>query len=187
MAKFINDFTNYNVNQKELEKYNVNYITKDFKYKQADIVYKIQGKEIFYLIEHQTKVDYTMPYRMLNYCIEIIRNVVENKEINRSTYRYPIVIPIVLYTGDKKWTASTTFAESQIIENGFVEKTIDIKYKLIDINKIEIKDLLKEKTMLANALILEKCKNNDDVIKCLRIMIENQKDKAELKKLKRLE
>src|SRR5699024_9215905 len=67
MAKFINDFTNYNVNQKELEKYNVNYITKDFKYKQADIVYKIQGKEIFYLIEHQTKVDYTMSYRMLNY------------------------------------------------------------------------------------------------------------------------
>lgn len=39
MAKFISHFTNYKVKSQDLELYNVNYITKDFKYKHADVVY----------------------------------------------------------------------------------------------------------------------------------------------------
>lgn len=51
MAEFINNFTNHRVNVDELENYTENYITKDFKYKQADIVYKIKGEEIYFLVE----------------------------------------------------------------------------------------------------------------------------------------
>lgn len=177
MAKFITHFMNCKVKSEELELYNVNYITKDFKYKQADIVYKIKGKEIYYLVEHQTKVDYSMSYRILNYCVEIMRSVLGSKEINRIGCKYPIVIPIVLYTGNQKWTASIAFSENQVEEGGSDEKLIEAKYKLIDVNKYQIEELLEESTMIANAMILEKCKNNEEVLKSIKEIVKKQKGK----------
>ena len=185
MAGFINNFTKHKVTADELENYTENYITKDFKYKQADIVYKIKGEEIYFLIEHQTKVDYLMPYRILNYCVEIIRRVVEEQKINKSTYKYPKVVPIVLYTGEIKWKASKSFAMSQIHKEGYEDEIIDLCYKLIDVNKYETETLLQCKTLLGNVMILEKCKNNQEVIKCLKKIIENNKGK-DIEKLKRI-
>ena len=114
MAKLIRYFLGTEIKQNELEIYNGEYITNNFKYKQSDIVYKVKGKEVYYLIEHQTNVNYSMAYRVLNYCVEIIRSVVENKEINRKNFEYPKVIPIVLYTGEKRWTASTSYELGKI-------------------------------------------------------------------------
>lgn len=185
MAQFINNFTKYRVNVDELENYSENYITKDFKYKQADIVYKIKGEEIYFLVEHQTKVDYSMPYRILNYCVEIIRSAVEEQKLNKATYRYPKVVPIVLYTGNSKWKASNSFAMSQIHKEGYEDEIIDLSYKLIDVNKYEIETLLQCKTLLGNVMILEKCKNNEEVINCLKRMIKNIKSN-DIEKLKRI-
>ena len=40
--------------------------------------------------------------------------------------------------------------------------------------------------MLANAMILEKCKNNDEVIDCIKRITKNIEDKKQLAELKRL-
>jgi len=185
MAQFITDFTKHKVNADELENYSENYITKDFKYKQADIVYKIKGAEIYFLVEHQTKVDYSMPYRILNYCVEIIRSAVEEQKFKKATYKYPRVVPIVLYTGNAKWKASNSFAMSQIYREGYENEIIDLSYKLIDVNKYEVETLLQCKTLLGNVMILEKCKNNQEAIECLKKIIENNKGK-DMEKLKRI-
>ena len=185
MEQFINNFTTHEVSVAELENYSENYITKEFKYKQADIVYKIKEEEIYFLVEHQTKVDYSMPYRILNYCIEIIRRAVEKQKINKPTYKYPKVVPIVLYTGNSIWKANTAFAMSQIHKEGYEDEIIDLNYKLIDINKYEVETLLKCKTLLGNVMILEKCKNNKEAINCLKKIMENNKNK-DIEKLKRI-
>ena len=54
------------ITEKEIEKYTSSYISSNLRNSEADIVYKIKDKEIFFLIEHQTKIDYSMPYRILN-------------------------------------------------------------------------------------------------------------------------
>ena len=187
MSQFLNNFIEYKISPDNLENYNPNYITKNFKYKQIDILYKIKGKQIYILIEHQTKVDYTMPYRILNYCIEIIRGAVEeNMDNNKATYKYPIIMPIVLYTGNQNWTAPISFVESQVEDKNTNFKAIDIKYKLIDINKYGVEELLKRNTMLTSVMILEKCRNNEDVINCLKDIINNLNDDAQKEKLKRI-
>ena len=164
MSRFISRFINYEVKTKELEVYNGNYITKSYKYKQADIVYKLKEKEIYFLIEHQTKVDYSMPYRILEYCIEIIRNALEGKEINNKMFKYPRIIPIVLYTGNQKWTVNTSFAESVVEDQRGKCENIDIRYNLIDINIYDDKELLDEGTMLTYAMLMEKSRNNKEII-----------------------
>jgi len=125
-----------------------------------------------------------MPYRLLNYCIEIMRSIVEEDLNNRATYKYPFIIPIVLYTGNRKWTAPISFGESQVKDENMKCKMLDLKYKLIDINKFNVKELLNKNTMLTNVMILEKCKNNEEVLNCLRDIIYNLENNAQKEKLK---
>ena len=160
--------------------------TKDFKYKQADIVYKIKEEDIYFLVEHQTKVDYMMSYRILNYCVEIMRSSVENRQNIFSNIKLPKIIPIVIYTGKTKWKASTSFAMTQIDKYGFEDAVIDVTYKLIDINKYEIEALLKLKTMLANTMILEKSRNKKEIIDNLIQILENLTKGKPREQLKRI-
>lgn len=186
IADFISEFVKYKVKAEELEIYNPNYITKEYEYKNADIVYKIKGKELYFLIEHQTKVDYSMSYRILNYILEIIRSVVQGKEINRVKYRYPRIVPIVLYTGNKEWTSSNSFANIQDGESkGYIDK-IDVRYKLVDVNQYKLEEFLKQNTMLTNVMMLEKCKSNKEVLTCLGKIRKNTDDNKQLQKLKRI-
>ena len=102
VSKFLNKFLGLNIKTEELEKYNSSYIDPKFKNKEADIVYRIKDKNIFLLIEHQTKIDKDIPYRLLDYSNGIMRSASEDK-------KRPSVIPIVWYPGK-----TTIFQRSQI-------------------------------------------------------------------------
>ena len=88
--------------KEEIELYNNRFITSKYKDRESDIIYKVKNKNIFFIIEHQSTIDYSMVYRMLEYSIEIMRQIIQGKENKRKTYKYPLIIPIVIYTGDKK-------------------------------------------------------------------------------------
>lgn len=113
--KFINKFLKLPepLKQNELELYNSSYITSEYKSKEADIVYKKKDEDIFFLIEHQSTVDISMPYRIKNYAVEILRTAVDKSKIHQIDYEYPLVVAIVLYTGDKKWNAKLKFEDMQ--------------------------------------------------------------------------
>ena len=141
------------INEKDIEKYNSSFISEEFKNQEADIVYKIKNKEIYILVEHQTKIDYSMPLRILKYEMAIIRSSII-KNINDKIV-YPAVIPIVLYTGRKKWNASINLE----VENTELSKyrgLKKVKYNLVDINYYSIIKLLNEKSILTKLMLIEK-------------------------------
>lgn len=113
--KFINKYLKLKIpiEKNQLESYNSSYITAEYKSKEADIVYKKKDEDIFFLIEHQSTVDISMPYRIKNYAVEILRTAVDKSKIHQIDYEYPLVIAIVLYTGDKKWNAKLKFEDMQ--------------------------------------------------------------------------
>ena len=55
------------IKEEEIEKYDNEYINYMFQDSESDIVYKMKTKQIYFLIEHQNKVDYAMPKRILEY------------------------------------------------------------------------------------------------------------------------
>lgn len=62
-AKFINKSLKIQKSQlkgNDIEKYSTRFVTNDFKIKESDIIYKKKGEDIFFLIEHQSSVDYSM-------------------------------------------------------------------------------------------------------------------------------
>lgn len=185
MAKFINEFLepNQKVESKNLIKYTNNYITKKYKTKEADLVYKLKNKEIFFLVEHQSCIDNSMPYRILNYCIDIIQEWSRTRKIKKET-RYPIIVPIIIYTGNEKWKIPKNFREKQIGDYVFENYKIGLEYNLIEINKLSTKFLLQKGSMFSNGMIIEKSRNRQELKENIDIIIKNIKDKEQLEKLK---
>ena len=109
----INQAIKTKLKAEEIEKYTSSFVNKIFENREADIVYKYKNKNIFFLIEHQTKIDYSMQYRILEYEIEIMKSAIDIRKVKNKEYKLPLVIPIVLYTGKKKWDAKRYLEESQ--------------------------------------------------------------------------
>lgn len=85
VAKFINEIieefkVNKKIKSEEIEKCSNSFIDMQYRSREADIVYRIKNTNTFFLIEHQSYMDNTMPNRMLNYGIEIIRNAQKRYE-----------------------------------------------------------------------------------------------------------
>ena len=182
LRQFLSKYIGVEVESSNLEQCNTNFITPKYEYKNADIVYKEKNKEVYYLIEQQTKVDYDMPYRMLKYDVEIMDSARRGKETNRKDYENPLVVLIVLYTGNQKWTAKRRLTDTQTKKQVKGSKT-EIEYILIDINEYSIEELLKEGTKVSIALILEKSKKSEQVMDNVQKLLDNKKQLEYLEKL----
>ena len=91
------------------------------KKKEADLIFKInfKGKPIFIflLLEFQSTVDKMMPVRFLRYITELY----ESLKGRLSAGLFPAVFPVLLYSGDPKWTAQSEISD-------LIEQTIPEKY-----------------------------------------------------------
>ena len=167
-AQFINKALKLEneIKEEQLEKYNSSYITRAFQSQEADIVYKIKEKNVFFLIEHQSTIDYSMPYRILIYQMEIMRSAIEVSKIKTKEYKIPTVIPIVLYTGKQKWNAVQTLRDSQeVLEEGISAEPS--KFNLVDINYLNKEELLEDDSFFSKVLLLEKANNSKEIIEAL--------------------
>lgn len=170
----------FKINSKELEKYNTNFITNEFKDRQADIVYKLKEKNVFFLIEHQSKVDYSLPYRIKEYRNEIIRSAIVLKRVKTKEYEIPEVITILIYTGKEKWTVSRYIDKIQ--DERF--KNINLlKYNLIDIHQYDEKELLDSEHFIDKMFLIEKTKDRKEFTDILEEIILHTKDEETKKQL----
>ena len=179
VSKFLNKFLGLNIKTEELEKYNSSYIDLKFKNKEADIVYRIKDKNIFLLIEHQTKIDKKMPIRLHEYSTEIMASAMEENKYKS----IPSVIPIVLYTGKTKWKIENeTIANQQFFKE---VKLIDGEFNLIDINDFSKKELLEDDIFITKMMLVEKCKDEIEMVQALE-KIENkikEEDKSTFRRI----
>lgn len=165
----------------EIEKYNSSYISEELRNSEADIVYKIKNKNIFFLIEHQTKIDYSMPYRILKYQLSIIESVlVDTKDkYKNKDYEYPIIIPIVLYTGKNKWNAKIDLRKTQLKWRKFKGQELS-RYNILDVNEIKNDELLKQETLISKLMLIEKSKTEEEFIENLNKISKEFKEKKEV-------
>ena len=184
-ARVINKVIGRKVAPSELVAVQNSFVTTELKYREADIVYRIKGTNIVILIEHQTRVDYRMAYRILNYQIEIMRaNEVENP---KKEDKECLVIPIVLYTGKEKWTAKNYIKEIQerLFEDVKIRpEEIELGtlgyYTLVDVNNYTKEELLEEEGILSKIMLIEKERSTKDLVKTMfeiNEKIQNDKNK----------
>jgi predicted transposase YdaD len=78
----------------------------------TDLLYRVrlkgEGELLLYvLLEHQSRVDYLMPFRVLQYLTRIWDRWLSE---DKSRRRLPVVVPMVVYHGQRNWTAPIDFA-----------------------------------------------------------------------------
>lgn len=167
---FVNKTLNINLKPNELVLSQNSFVTSELKYREADIVYKLKNRNIYFLIEQQTRVDYHMPFKILNYQLEIMR---ANRLDKPSKYDKEIlVISIVLYTGKGKWNAEKYIrkAQEKLSENMKIEKgdTYGLgNYNLVDVNNFTKEELLNDKSILSKIMLIEKVANTQELIQIM--------------------
>ena len=162
LNKWLNIEDEYKIQEDDLEEVTESYITTTWDDRITDIVYKDKNYDgVFYLIEHQTEINYRMAQRIAEYKNEIRRNYQKNKKFkSEKDYRVAKVIAIVLYTGDKKWDAPRTIKELEVYYPR-LQDTESNDYKLIISKEFTIKELEEEtknseEDILARIFLLDK-------------------------------
>ncbi len=183
MVKMLNQFLGLKeqLELKDIVQCRTDFITSKYQAKQADVLYKMR-KPIYFLVEHQSRVDYHMTRRILEYIIEIMRmeDTLENK---LKSEIYPIVVPIVIYTGLQKWKANMNFANKQYQTLNYKRYEINFEYNLIDINDYTSKELLKNESLLSSIMVIEKCRKPKELEEQMEKIIKIIKHPKEKEKM----
>ena len=104
-----------------LENTKKSFVTKTYKERESDIIYKIKYKGedayIYLLLEFQSTVDYYMAVRMLRYIMEFYDDLTDN--FKKRFKKLPPVFPIMLYNGEAKWNAPESITE--VIDTSLID------------------------------------------------------------------
>jgi hypothetical protein len=103
-----------NIDYIHLQRLDRTFISDNFRKREADLVFTapfIDEQEtreiiIYILIENQSTVDPTMPFRILSYMLRIWesqREKFESENIPLSQWRFHPILPVVFYTGEQRW------------------------------------------------------------------------------------
>ena len=149
----------------DLISYNKEYITNLFEIREADIVYKFKNNNVFFLVEHQRKIDYSMPYRIFEYKSEILKSNVDRERIKQKTYKVPLIIAVVIYTGSGNWKVPQNLLQVQEEYATYLKEQLGINsfYVLEDVNKYPNEKLLESNNFLEKIFLLEKSKSQEEV------------------------
>ena len=89
----------------------------------------------------------------------------------------PKVIPLVIYTGQARWTAKNKLEEVQVEFEHFNGIDVITGYNLIDIRNEE--EAIKEGTAVARMSIIERKNDTENIIEVVKRMSKHIKDKEE--------
>jgi predicted transposase/invertase (TIGR01784 family) len=147
----------------DIKKVEKSYITKEYKRVDSDLIYELKKGDtdvyFYVLLELQSTVDFTMPFRLLRYMVELLNDVFKNTKIETResvNYRLPAVVPIILYDGDCQWTAVRSFKEYTEDYETFGNNIIDFEYLLLDLNRTDDSAILPVQKLLDAAFSLTK-------------------------------
>jgi len=166
------------VDETQMETINQTFVLPDFKRKEADLVYKVRmnGRDIIFylLVEFQSTVDMEMPYRLLLYQVEIWRYYLRNREEKGPGHSFalPAIVPIVLYNGERPWTAKRRFRELLGEEALFGPELLDFEYILIDVERYTEEQLLALSNTIGAVFLLDQSADQPLLQERLRKLME---------------
>lgn len=148
-------------------------------------MYKIKDKKIFLLIEHQSKIDYKMPKRILDYEIEIMKTAENHNVILKKDEEMPIIVPIVIYTGRKRWNVTGYIKDCRKRLNRLESFRLG-NYYIIDNNNYTNEELLEDKFFISKLMLLERMKTTEELYTNLKKVIRYETNEKNIKLLENI-
>lgn len=120
------------------------------------------------LIEHQSKVDFDMSFRILRYIVQILTDYAEEQEKKQKGitktkgFRYPPILPVVFYDGPGNWTAETSFRERVYLNDILGEYIPDFHYIVVPLSKYTNQQLVDKGDELSLIMLVDKLRSVAD-------------------------
>ena len=132
----------------------------------------MNGREVFYyiLLEPQSTVDYKIPYRLLQYMLEIWRTILKDtgeKESASKDIKLPAIVPCVCYNGCYNWTASGCFSETLASNELFGDFLLNFKYIPFDVARYKEQELLQLSNLIGVVFYIDQKLQYDEMIRRL--------------------
>lgn len=167
-AQFLRDYIDIpmlkNVQPEDITDVTSRYVHMFTNERDSDVVKKIiikndeNNETPFYLIsliEHKSKVDYNVVMQVLRYMVFIWEDYEKDmeKQCKGNTklegFRYPPIIPIVFYDGDKNWTAATRLRDRIFLSDIFEEFIPDYRCLLMQLRDYSSGDIMEKNNELS--------------------------------------
>lgn len=100
------------------------------------ILYKLSNEQKYFYIEHINKIDYNIAYKMFVVSMKIIENWSKEKKLKS---KYPIVFPIVIYSGEEEWDIVKNQNRLKIRYTTYERSSINLAYNIVNIKDIKFK------------------------------------------------
>jgi len=164
LQSFVNEDFIKEIKIENIELVDKSFISDEFLQREADLIYQIKFKDreiyIYILLEFQSKVDKTIPIRLLVYISQLYDLLYKNSQKGR----LPNIFPIVLYNGVDNWTIPTNIKD--LIDSNIPERYIPkMEYYLIVEKDIPYEVLERLHNLVAAVVYLEKQKAEEKVLK----------------------
>ena len=152
-AQFLRGYTDVellkNVQPDDIEDISERFVWMWHEERESDSVKKVHlhGSEgditlyLIALIEHQSKVDHDMSFRIL---------------------RYPPILPIVFYDGPGNWTAATNFRERVQLSDILGEFIPDFHYLVVPLSRYSNRELVEKNDELSLVMLIDKLRSAAD-------------------------
>ncbi|MDR0884859.1 MAG: Rpn family recombination-promoting nuclease/putative transposase [Clostridiales Family XIII bacterium] len=184
-SAFIKDFIDIDIlkdiKPSDIKDVSERYLPLHTENKDSDTVKRIELSDdtslfIITILEHESKVNYRMPFKMLQY-ISLVLDKYE-KEVNKKkkgtsfkkNFKYPAILPIVYYDGKSRWTAEKNFLNRTDLSDIFEKYIPKFEYELIDLNTYSYDDIMKFGDTISFMLLLDKVSGNDDFLALKQII-----------------
>lgn len=139
-----------------LEPQRVTFIDDALQATACDVAFRVKTRDeraayVYTLIEHQRKPHKLLPFRMLKYIIQLM----DAHVVQHQTNVLPLVIPLVIYNGDRAYPYSMDlFDLFQPEDRQMAQNTIVAPYPLIDLNTLDARVIRDESwlSIMLNAL-----------------------------------
>ena len=148
------------------------FINDKFRLKVADLLFSVNFNDdpgyVYLLLEHTSNPDRFLPYRMLEYILGIIdqhRTKAKNKK------DFPLVLPLILYTGKKPYNHSTDLFDLFGKEKDLAKSVFLRPFELIDLNKISDEFLAEDYYLFGTAAITTKHIRDFDLVSFVKSMV----------------
>jgi len=136
-----------------LEYCNKTYVDEKLIDKHSDVVYRTRfsGKDgfLYLLFEHQSTPDPMMAFRLLCYMVNIWKEYIDQ---NPHENRLPMIVPLVLYHGKRKWNSSIQFSDMIDGPDDLSVYIPGFTYRLYDLGEYE-DDMLMVGDMALRAML----------------------------------
>ncbi|MGY8525433.1 Rpn family recombination-promoting nuclease/putative transposase [Paracidovorax citrulli] len=146
-----------------LQKVPSSFVTDDLRQRLSDVIWRVRADTqwvyLYLLIEFQSSAPYFMAVRIASYVSLLYQDLVNGKQV-QANQQLPPVLPIVIYTGKRRWGVPTDLSEMIPVMHGKAARyRLQSAFKLIDQSRYPPAKLARMRNLFAAVMHLEQCRD----------------------------